>query len=1141
VAEHRLSCVLSGDLVGLAATDSTEADRDPEEVRELLSRYFDTARLLVARYGGTVEKFIGDAVMAVWGVPTAHEDDAERAVRAGLDLVAAVEALGEEIGEPGLAMRVGVVTGEVAVTLGAVGQGMVAGDAVNTASRVQAVAAPGEVWVDEATRALSSAAVSYRDAGVHQLKGKSEPVALYAAGHVVAAVGGAQRVDGLEAPFTGRDRELRLVKELFHACAEEGRPRLVAVSGPAGIGKSRLGWEFEKYIDGLRGGVWWHRGRCLSYGDGVAFYALAEMVRSRLDILDGDPPTTITEKVSTGLARHVTDPTEREWLAPRIRALVGSGSELSAGGSAGRDELFPAWRTFLERVSDGRPLVLLVEDLQWADAGLLDFLDHVLETSHAPIFLLTLARPDLEDIRSTWATGRRSTRLHLEPMPDRAMGALVDGLVAGLPEASRHVLVSRAEGVPLYAVETIRALIDRDAVVPRDGRYVLAADADAKVDLATLGAPPSLQALLSARLDALTPAERRLVQDASVLGLRFTVEGLEALGHNDPALRGQLLESLVRREFFTIEIDPRSPERGQHSFVQALVRTVAYDTLSRRDRKARHLAVARKLAAEPQADELAGVIANHYLDARAVCTSEEESVQLATQAVAWLERAAQRAADLGSPAEAQQHFEAALALVDTDVDIARLAGGAARNARLAGRSEAGVSHALRSRDAYLALGDELAAASAVAEAADALIMLARIESALSLLTPVHQSLVGRPGAEDAILDLDITLMRAHLWAGNFSEARAAGEEALRIGEALQAWPRLARSMSYFGSVLLTIGQPVMGFAVLQGAVELTRKHGLTAEELPALNNIAAFSVPVDLPRAVETARRGIAIARHLGHRALVNVLTATLASALWLDGGWDELEALTAEAGEISPSTSWAILVAQFYAFAAASSRGRALKAPEDVSGDDVRRATLLACRATVAAVEGRVQDWLREGAEALDLAYGYLGLSDDFHAIFLVAVEASIAANDLDLADKQIALVREAAPNEVSPYLRAQGKRLEALLSEARGQPDGVEEQLREATAELRAFGAPYWLGRVLMDLGICLIHRRRDDEAVPLLQEAADLFEKLGATPLVEQTRALLRQTASGRLVERLPLSPGVVPRPGTAADWRGPLQPS
>jgi class 3 adenylate cyclase len=286
VAERRVTSVLFGDLVGFTTLSES---RDPEEVRELLSEYFAHARTVVARYGGVIEKFIGDAVMAVWGVPTAHEDDAERSVRAGLDLVAAVTLLGEQVGAPGLAMRVGVVTGEVAVTIGATAEGMVAGDAVNTAARVQAAAQPGTVWVDDSTRTLTAAAVDYVDAGEHLLKGKAEPVRLFEARTVIAAVGGAQRIDGLEAPFTGRDRQMRLIKELCHETAEEDRPRLVLVTGAAGVGKSRLAWEFEKYVDGLSTVFAWHRGRCLSYGEGVAFWAVAEVVRARLVLTDADP------------------------------------------------------------------------------------------------------------------------------------------------------------------------------------------------------------------------------------------------------------------------------------------------------------------------------------------------------------------------------------------------------------------------------------------------------------------------------------------------------------------------------------------------------------------------------------------------------------------------------------------------------------------------------------------------------------------------------------------------------------------------------------------------------------------------------------------------------------------------------------
>ena len=252
---RKVTSVLFADLVGFTALSET---RDQEDVRELLTRYFTECEQVVARYGGVVEKFIGDAVMAVWGVPTAHEDDAQRSVRAGLELVSVVAAIGAEVGVPELALRCGIVTGEVAVTIGATNQGMVAGDAVNTASRVQSIATPGQVWVDETTKLLTSAAISYSDVGSHQLKGKAEPIALWSARAVVAEIGGAQRNDGLEVPLVGRVHDLRLVKDVFHRVEQTQRPAMLIVSGEAGVGKTRLGWEFETYTDGLSAIVRWH-------------------------------------------------------------------------------------------------------------------------------------------------------------------------------------------------------------------------------------------------------------------------------------------------------------------------------------------------------------------------------------------------------------------------------------------------------------------------------------------------------------------------------------------------------------------------------------------------------------------------------------------------------------------------------------------------------------------------------------------------------------------------------------------------------------------------------------------------------------------------------------------------------------------
>ena len=684
VAERRLTTVLFADLVGF--TTISEA-RDHEEVRELLSGWFTATRTVIERYGGTVEKFIGDAVMAVWGVPTAKEDDAERAVRAGLELIAATQAQADDLGVPGLTMRVGLVTGEVAVTLGATGEGMVAGDAVNTAARVQAAAPPGTVYVDDTTRSLTSAAIAYEDAGEHELKGKARPMRLFAARAVVGSVRGTERVDGLEAPVTGRDREIRLLKELFHTTEETGRPAFVVIEGEAGVGKSRVAWEFEKYIDGLTASVRWHRGRCIAYGDGVAFWALAEAMRGRLGLTESETGDAVVERLDESLERYVPEAEERAWLRPRLAVLLG----VATPGAMPREELFAAWAAFLERVGEGHVVVLVVDDAHHADDGLLDFLDHVLGAARFPIFVLGLARTGLMARRPDLAANRRTTLLHLEPLEPAQMERLLDGLVAGLPEEARAVLVERAEGIPLYAVETVRALIDLDLVLPVGGRYVLAEGAAG--ELAKVSAPASLQALVAARLDSLTPAERRVVADASVLGMTFTQVGIQALA-GDVADLDDVLRSLARKQFVSVETDRFSSERGQYRFVQSVVRQVAYDTLSHRDRKARHLTVAAHIAAEEDpGDDNAPVLAQHYLDAlKASAESDPDRGELLAQATVMLERAANRAQSLGAPSEALRLMESALALGPDPASAARLHRAACAAANDAAQPARGIEH-----------------------------------------------------------------------------------------------------------------------------------------------------------------------------------------------------------------------------------------------------------------------------------------------------------------------------------------------------------------------------------------------------------------------------------------------------------------
>src|SRR6266540_7191778 len=324
------------------------------------------------------------------------------------------------------------------------GQGMVAGDLVNTASRVQAEAEPGTVLVGESTRRSTEAAIMYEPAGVHDLKGKAVPVPLWRALRVVAGVRGTMKSAGLEAPFVGRDRELRLVKEIFHGTVDNRKAHLLSVIGIAGIGKSRLGWEYFKYMDGLQQVVWWHRGRCLAYGEGVTYWALAEMVRGRADIVEGEDESSSLAKLRASVEQWIEDPEERAWVEPRLAHLLG----LEERTAREPEDLFSAWRLFFERLADRNPTAMVFEDMQWADRGLLDFIDYLMNWSrNHPFFIMALARPEIAERHPDWAAGRRgSTTLHLEPLSDADMERLLTGLVPGLPERMTRQILERAEG-----------------------------------------------------------------------------------------------------------------------------------------------------------------------------------------------------------------------------------------------------------------------------------------------------------------------------------------------------------------------------------------------------------------------------------------------------------------------------------------------------------------------------------------------------------------------------------------------------------------------------------------------------------------------------------------------------------------------
>jgi class 3 adenylate cyclase/tetratricopeptide (TPR) repeat protein len=1105
IAQRRICSVLFVDLVSFTPLS---ANRDPEEVRELLSRYFLTASTVIGRYGGVTEKFIGDAVVAVWGTPVATEGDAERAVRAGLELIASIADLGEQMGAPNLAARAGVVTGEVAVTVGAIGQGMVAGDAVNTASRVQAAASPGEVLVDTTTQRLASSAIAFDDAGEHVLKGKPSPEALWSATRVLAGVGGTQRVDGLEAPLIGRDAELRLVKELFHAAAERSTPAMVVVSGPAGVGKSRLGWEFEKYVDGLATTVLWHRGRCLSYGEGVSFWALAEIVRARFGIAEDDVLEVATEKFSEGLARFMPDLAERDYVAPRLGRLLGIPAAGDTTTAFSREELFAGWRFFFEHLAARAPVVLLVEDLQHADAGLLDFLDHIVDWAHGlTVFVLAFTRPEMEQIRPGLGSGRRRTALTLDPLELQVMERLVDALVPGMPTAARARIAAHAQGIPLFAVETIRSLIDRDVVVPHEGLYRLIRD------VGELTVPDSLHALLAARLDSLTPDIRDLVADAAVLGTTFPAEALIAVaGRPDAEVRAAMSE-LIRRQVLEVSADPLSPQRGDYRFSQEMLRRVAYETLSRRDRKARHLAVAEHLRATFPADgdEIMDVVARHYLDALAAVPDDPDVADIRDQAVSALVRAGERATRAGAPAGASASYAAAAELIEQtpehgqEVAAAELWERCATADLIRGDYAATERHAERARGLFQASGHARAAARAQLLIGSALADSGQLsesrEHAAAALLVLRQD-----PDRDTVTALRLVADVA-LFSGE-ADADRLTSEVLALGQDLDVGPDvLTRLLTIRGHLHNSANRPTQATAYYLEAARQAELTGDTARRGIALCNLAFNVMPADPEAAVAAARTAMELLRRVGNRPALAISMGNLMVALVDEGDWNQAETLLTEAASADELDDNELLRA---------CRGwlAALRGDVDTATDTLTALPMLRAsedhqhRATVALVEAFTANAREQPALALRHARHALTHVPSIgvrHEVvrwaWPLAARVALGLRDLATVTELIAGLDEHPMGHLPPVLRAERDLVRARLSVEQGDLEAGN-ALAGAVAGHRNVANPYHLSHALLDLAAYVSLGGDDTAAATLVDEAAEIADRLRCRPL--QNRA-------------------------------------
>jgi tetratricopeptide (TPR) repeat protein len=1041
-------------------------------------------------------------VLAVWGSPVAAEGDAERAVGAGLDVLAAVAELGVRIVAPGLGARAGVVTGTVATTPGAEGQAMVAGDAVNTAARVQSAAPPGAVLVDTTTRRLVAAAIELELHGDVELKGKAAPETLWRATQVVSGIGGAQRGDGLEGPFVGRTVEFRLVKDLLHATTLERRPHLVLVSGPPGVGKTRLGWELEKYVDGLAEAVFWHRGRCPRFGEDTAYWALAEIVRARLGVAEDDDLEVIEDKLARSLHDLFEDDADREVVGTRLARLLGL-------PGAGRDatlaqsELFAGWRAFFEALARQRTVLLLIEDLHDADEGLLDFVEHLVDwVRDLPVLVIGFARPELGDRRPGLASGRSRSTITLAPLGESAMRELLAGLVHRLPPAAVEAIEAQAQGIPLFAVETVRSLIDRHVVEDTGGGYVLTGS------LGELSVPETLHALLASRLDALDPVARSLAGDAAVIAAPFTADLLHAVSTLEAGQVDAGLAELTRRDVLSVSADALSSHVGSHGFTHGLLAQVAYQTLSRRDLKDRHLRIAAHLEASPRndGDALAEVIAWHHLDALKARPNDADVDVVRADALAWLDRAGERAGSTGAHPTAARLYSSAAELVgDGDEQRALRAAdlwmSAGRASLFAGDWTTAVDAATRAGSLRAAYGHERLVALAEGLRGRATVLLGRPDEARTLLRDALTVLEREPGPDTVALMNELSA--AYSLSGQ-DEADELGVRALVLGQELGVDDLLVADLLINRGVFLTSrDRPVESVALFREAQRRAEAAGSLHHQVRACLNIGdaiSWVSPAEsLTYSLEAAR----LARQGGFRYYLGYGLANVVLCSLLTGDWARADEVSRTLMDEEALTDMAIVpptVAIVRGLRGDPDGGRAaLEATTEAERDPQERAYLAYARAVLAFVTGD-----REAAAlALDAATtsARVGLhSDVFVASWPLAARTAHETGDDAATATLLGLIEDRHRGTVPPLVRA-----ERLLTLARPTADPVDRvaAIEEAVGELRAVGSPYHVALALLDLAAA--HQDADKSAADVLAEASSIGTVLGAPHVVERAERL------------------------------------
>ena len=858
--ERKVVTVLSADLVG--STARAEA-LDPEDVRAILAPFYARLRSELERFGGTVEKFIGDAVMAVFGAPTAHEDDPERAVRAAL-------AIRDWAAEEGtIQVRIAVHTGEALVSLGArpvEGEGMVAGDVVNTAARLQSAAPVNGILVGEQTYRATERAIEYRGAEPVTAKGKSEPIRVWEAVQARSRFG-VDLAAPSGSPLVGREQEVELLVAALARARDERAPQLVTLVGVPGIGKSRLLGELFAAVD--RGSVLttWRQGRSLSYGEGVSYWALGEMVKAQAGILETDAPDEAGRKLGEAVGRLLPDEAEARWVESHLRPLAGMAADDLSGDRRG--EAFAAWRRFFEALAEEQPLVLVFEDLHWADDGLLDFVDHLVDwLTDVAVLVVASARPELLARRPAWGGGKaNASTVSLSPLSDEETARLVHALLeqSVLPAEMQSALLERAGGNPLYAEEFVRMVAERS---------------HHRIEL-----PESVQGIIAARLDGLDPEDKGLLQDAAVVGKVFWSGALAAIGGRERFAVEERLHALERRELVRRGRRSSVARESEYAFRHVLVRDVAYGAIPRGARADRHRAAAEWIESLGRPEDHADLLAHHYLSAlelaRAVGTDPGEFAGAAATA---LQRAGDRAFGLNAFQAAARFYDEALALGVDERQRPRVLLRLGAAFHLAS-DERRIETLEEARDALVAGGDPESAAEASLLVAEAWWFRGERDPSREHLERAQELVRGRDASSAAVRVL-AQVGRYRMLDDDPEGAIDAARQALALADELGSDESRPLALNVLGTSRSWSGD-LGGIADLERAIEIALAAN-DPEAARAFNNLGvALYGQGELRRSADMWRKGKVVADRLGNASVSRYLSGVVIWVEYDSGNWD--------------------------------------------------------------------------------------------------------------------------------------------------------------------------------------------------------------------------------------------------------------